>query len=85
MFTVMVCLEGSANSRTYSTLAKLYSVIPSAAVTFSGIGKEVAGAVTDCLAIALLAVGLCWAISVAVELTKRSPKRIILFMVWIDC
>ena len=81
----MVCLDGSGNNRTLSPLANLYSVIPSAAVTFSGIGKEAAGAVTDCFAIALLALGFCWAISVAVELTKRSPERIILFIVWIDC
>ena len=81
----MVCLEGSGNNRTFSPLANLYSVIPSAEVTFSGIGKEAAGAVTDCFAIALLAADFCWAISVAVELTKRSPARIILFMVLIEC
>ena len=81
----MVCLDGSGNKRTFSPLANLYSVIPSAEVTFSGIGKEAAGAATDCFAAVLLAAGFCWAISVAVELTKRSPARIILFMVLIEC
>jgi hypothetical protein len=81
----MVCLDGSGNNKTFSPLANLYSVIPSAEVTFSGIGKEAAGAATVCFAVDLVAVGFCWAIIAAVELTNRSPARIILFMVLIEC
>ena len=71
----MVCLDGSGNNNTFSPLANLYSVIPSAEVIFSGMGRLAVMA-----GVVFVGAAFCWPKAAEMISAKNIPERMIFFI-----